>query len=86
MRQLRRLYEGVGGKIDVSLDVELFIRLLEWAKEEAQNDVQLHDLVENVERLCGEHGELSMEHYDEIVSGLEQPQPDSDPDSGTPED
>lgn len=71
--------EGPGGKTDVSMDVELFIRLLEWAREEAQTDVQVHDVAEAVEVLSEEHGELSMEHYEAIMSAVKPPEGPEEP-------
>lgn len=75
MKSLPELYgiaEG-SGKPAIAMDVELFIRVLEWAREDAQSDVQIHDLAENAEQMTAEAGELTMQHYDELVSGLESP-------------
>jgi hypothetical protein len=54
----------------VSMDIELVIRLLEWAHEEAKSDVEIHKLVENLELLSREHGALTMDFYQEIISGI----------------
>jgi hypothetical protein len=32
----------------ITVDVPLFIRLLEYAREDAQSDMDLHDLTENI--------------------------------------
>jgi hypothetical protein len=32
----------------ITVDVPLFIRLLEYAREDAQTDMDLHDLTENI--------------------------------------
>lgn len=66
--------EGPGGSVDVAMDIELFIRILEWAREEAQTDVQVHDLAERAEQLTAKHGEVTMEHYEELVMGMEEPE------------
>lgn len=67
--KLIRLYEGKGGRPDICMDVELFIRILEWAREDANADVPLHIVAENAERLTAEYGELSMEAYEKLIAG-----------------
>jgi hypothetical protein len=49
----------------VTFDVPLFIRLLEWAKEESQTDMDLHRIAENALRLGT--AALSMKDYDSII-------------------
>ena len=50
------------------MNMALFVRLLEYAREESQSDVDLHVVAENVERLIGEGQKcLSMDDYDKIV-------------------
>lgn len=51
----------------IHLDVPLFIRLLEFAREDAQADVDLHFLADNAIRLSAEGQVLSMDHYNDIV-------------------
>lgn len=59
-------------KIDtISMDIPLFIRMLEYAREDAAEDVDLHDVTEKANLLCKERGILSMEDYDEIISSTE---------------
>jgi len=49
------------------VDVPLMIRLLEYAKEDAVSDIELHEMVERMMELC-EYGEvLEMDDYDAIV-------------------
>jgi hypothetical protein len=55
----------------VSLDTPLFIRLLEWAREDSKNDMQLHKVAENLVALSQEGGSLSMENYDAAIEGTE---------------
>jgi len=56
-------------KIDaVKMDVPLFIRLLEYAREDAKTDMDLHKMTERVER----HSKtrvLTMDDYDFLVTG-----------------
>ena len=59
----------------VSLDIPLFLRLLEFAREDAKTDLDLHFVTENILRIQQGKNEsnqagsfLSMEDYDAIVS------------------
>lgn len=70
MRPLRNLYEATSGGSQVCCDIELFIRLLEWAREESADDLQIHRLAENAEALSSKNGRLTMEHYEQLVSGI----------------
>jgi hypothetical protein len=51
----------------VTLDIPLFIRLLEYAKEDAQTDMDLHDVAEKVIALNKSKEMLSMEDYNTII-------------------
>jgi hypothetical protein len=51
----------------VTLDVPLFIRLLEFAKEDAPDDMALHDVAEKTIALNKQKGILSMEDYDALI-------------------
>ena len=54
----------------ISMDVPLFLRLLEWAKEDAQEDVELHDVAERAVKIMQNNTEfLTMDDYDEIING-----------------
>jgi hypothetical protein len=57
------------------LDVPLFIRLLELAREDVKQDADLHDIAEAVIKLSQE-GVATMADYDQIV-GFMQKQGDS---------
>jgi hypothetical protein len=60
-------------KIDiVTMDVPLFIRALEYAKEDAQEDMDLHDLAEKAIAATKEQGVLSMDDYDMLVGKKEK--------------
>lgn len=52
----------------VTLDVPLLIRLLEWAKEDAKDDMQLHKVSEKLITLSKNEQPLTMQNYDEIVN------------------
>ena len=55
----------------ITMDVPLFIRMLEYAREDAQEDVDLHDVTEKANLLGKERGILQMEDYNEIVGTTE---------------
>jgi hypothetical protein len=57
----------------VTLDVPLFIRMLEYAKEEAADDIVLHDIATKTIALSKQRGILSMEDYEAIIP---EPQPE----------
>jgi len=51
----------------VTLDVPLFIRMLEYAKEEAADDMVLHDIATKTIALSKQRGILSMEDYESLI-------------------
>lgn len=51
----------------VKLDVPLFIRLLELAREDVKQDADLHDVAEKVIELSQGDNVVTMADYDEIV-------------------
>ena len=55
----------------VKLDVPLFIRLLELAREDVKQDADLHDVAEAVIKLSQE-GVATMADYDSIVAFMKQ--------------
>ena len=55
----------------VKLDVPLFIRLLELAREDVKQDADLHDIAEAVIRLSQE-GVATMADYDSIVGFMQK--------------
>lgn len=61
----------------VRMDVPLFIRLLELAREDIKNDADLHDIGEIVAR-ASKHGTLTMAQYDMIVGFMKKQGNDDD--------
>jgi hypothetical protein len=55
----------------ITMDVPLFIRMLEYAREDAKEDMDLHDITEKANLLGKERGILQMEDYDEIIGTTE---------------
>jgi len=56
----------------ITMDVPLFIRMLEYSREDAAEDMDLHDVTEKAIALNKEKSILSMDDYDEIVGGAEE--------------
>jgi hypothetical protein len=63
----------------VTLDVPLFIRMLEYAKEDAADDMDLHELATKTIALSKQRGILSMEDYNTLI-------PESQPEDQLAED
>jgi hypothetical protein len=61
----------------IKLDVPLFIRLLELAREEIKDDADIHDVTEIVTKLS-QHGVVSMDKYNEIVRFMSKQGDDSE--------
>jgi hypothetical protein len=60
-------------KVDtITMDIPLFIRMLEYSREDAAEDMDLHDVTEKAISLGKERGILQMDDYDEIVGGVEK--------------
>jgi hypothetical protein len=56
----------------ITMDVPLFLRMLEYSREDAAEDMDLHDVTEKAISLGKERGILQMEDYDEIIGGAEE--------------
>lgn len=53
----------------LKINVPLFIRLLEYAREDAKTDMDLHKVTENVISLSKSSRSLTMNDYDVIIKG-----------------
>lgn len=69
MKTIRQLLEVVEDeeKEQVVMTTPLFIRLLEYAREDAKTDMDLHKVAENVQDLVRRYHILDMSHYNRIV-------------------
>lgn len=67
MKLVNILLEETNPEDVIHLDVPLFIRLLEFAREDAQADVDLHFLADNAIRLSAEGQVLNMDHYNDLI-------------------
>lgn len=56
----------------ITMDVPLFIRMLEYAREDAKSDMDLHSVTENAVTLGKEGKTLTMSDYDSIVNTQDQ--------------
>jgi hypothetical protein len=60
-------------KVDtITMDIPLFLRMLEYSREDAEQDLDLHDVTEKANKLGKEKGILSMDDYEEIVGAAEE--------------
>jgi hypothetical protein len=60
-------------KVDtITMDVPLFLRMLEYSREDASQDMDLHDVTEKAISLGKERGILQMDDYDEIIGTTEE--------------
>jgi hypothetical protein len=67
----KKVQEAVDEKDTVTMDIPLLIRVLEYAREDAKTDMDLHKVVENLINMRG-HGALSMDMYNKIVAIKEE--------------
>lgn len=57
---------------EIRMDVPLFMRCLEFAREDAQDDMDLHHLVEKAVELSKNGKALTMDSYDELSGGISE--------------
>jgi hypothetical protein len=63
-----KMSEEDNGVDTITVDVPLMIRLLEYAREDAETDMDLHNVAEQLIALSQSGQTLSMQEYDTIVS------------------
>lgn len=56
----------------VLVDIPLLIRLLEWAHEDAKNDMQLHKVAENLISMSKDDKSLSMKDYNAAIKDADK--------------
>jgi len=59
----------------ITMDVPLFIRALEYSREDAKNDLDIHDIAQNAVSLSKDYGVLNMDNYSEIFGDAEEVEP-----------
>lgn len=67
MNLIDLLKEVNNPKDKITLDIPLFIRLLEYAKEDAKTDMDLHNVAEKAVELSKSGTYLSMKDYNKLV-------------------
>lgn len=60
----------------INVDVALFIRLMEYAHENAKTDQELHEIATRAAQLCSLGRTLSMDDYQTLVTELRTPADD----------
>lgn len=76
MNEMRKLMEAIekaqtaNPRDTVHLDIPLLIRLLEFARDDAKTDQDLHSLTDNMINLSPDGDTLTMAEYAELVAGL----------------
>ena len=58
----------------ITIDIPLFIRLLEYAREDAKTDMDLHNVAEKAISLSETGRTLTMNDYDSLVAGNSEDQ------------
>ena len=56
----------------ITMDIPLFLRMLEYSREDASQDMDLHDVTEKANLLGKERGILQMDDYDKIVGAVKK--------------
>lgn len=68
----KKLKEETEGVDSVTLDIPLLIRLMEFAREDAQDDMTLHQVAERMIGMKEEGQALSMSDYKDIVGSIDE--------------
>lgn len=75
IESLQGSLEAEENKLDiVRMDVPTFIRMLEFAREDAKTDMDLHVVTERVIELCNHGNLVTMHDYEDIVAGTGKPE------------
>jgi hypothetical protein len=69
---LNKVNENFNPADKITLDIPLFIRLLEYAREDAKTDMDLHSVTEKIISLSTEGKVLTMDDYNNIVNTNEE--------------
>ena len=56
----------------VTMDIPLLLRIMEYSKEDAKTDMDLHRVVEKLVELSGSGQTLNMNHYNDIVNDVHE--------------
>ena len=64
--------EHVNPQDEVTMDIPLLIRILEFAREDSKTDMVLHKVAENLRKLSSTGKKLSMSDYENVIAGTEE--------------
>ncbi|CAB4241827.1 hypothetical protein UFOVP71_365 [uncultured Caudovirales phage] len=78
-RMKKGVTEGENPEDVITVDVPLFIRLMEYAREDAKTDMDLHDVAENATRLSADGSTLTMKNYESIIPSKDVEAPAEEP-------
>lgn len=67
LQRARSIFAATNPPDVVSLDVPLLIRLLEYAREDAKSDMDLHRLTQKLIEKSAEGNTLSMGDYESLI-------------------
>lgn len=69
--KFKKYLRETGNPTDViHCDVPLFIRMMEFARENAKTDRELHEMTERAVKLCASGKTLTMDDYTALVDNL----------------
>lgn len=74
-----RTQKAMRGQDVIRVDVPLFLRLLEYSREDAKQDADLHTLAEKLTEFCREGNIARMRNYDNLV-GTEEGEQENEED------
>jgi hypothetical protein len=57
----------------VTMDVPMLIRIMEFSREDAKTDMDLHDVAEKLIDLSSNGNTLTMKDYDQVVPATNEP-------------
>jgi hypothetical protein len=57
----------------VTMDVPMLLRVMEFAREDAKTDLDLHDVAEKLVNLSSNGNTLTMKDYDQVVPATNEP-------------
>jgi hypothetical protein len=66
--KIDQIKENLNPIDSVKMDVPLFIRMLEYAREDAKTDIDLHDITEKIISMSKEGRTLTIKDYNNIMS------------------
>ena len=72
-QETRRLSESENPRDVIHLDVPLFLRLLEYAREDAKTDMDLHYVTEKVTAISSSGQPATMDDYENIIGKSSEP-------------